>query len=555
MTWISRNGIEIHDLVPAELRRRWVERGWCPDRTIYELFCGHVNARPRQEAVVDGEVILDYASLDREVRRVASALSAAGFGARDIIGIRLPDGWRMVVAELAVAAIGAVALPYAAGSGTRDTTSLLGRSRAAAGIFADPADLEAAGRLPMLRAAFLFDSLEGSADWQAPELDPEAPVRILVTSGSQSEPKMIAYSHNAMAGGRANYVRALHAAALHAAALHDAALHAADEPMRGLMLMKLSSSYGSLATYVSLAALGSTLILREGFDVDETLRAVTRHRPTHLFGVPTMLRRLAECPSVEGADLSSLRAVVSSAAPLSDITAQACARRFDTRIMTIYGSSDGINCHTARTGTGNGSGTGIPDPAVAEIRIVDEHGSTVSQGHCGEIWARGPMTPLCYVADSGLDARYRTSGGWVRSGDRGVLDEHGRLHVLGRLDQVVSRGGVKISPAEVEREIGTHPGVVDVACVAIPDKDLGDRVCACISQSDGSPELSLTDLTGYLERDRGLERRKLPEFLLRLPELPLAGTGKVCRSTVTALATEHFRPEAQSGMSSTSSRP
>src|SRR5699024_2778868 len=131
------------------------------------------------------------------------------------------------------------------------------------------------------------------------------------------------------------------------------------------------------------------------------------------------------------------------------------------------------------------------------------------------------MTPLCYVADAGLGAQYRTSGGWVRSGDRGVLDEQGRLHVLGRLDQVVSRGGYKISPAEVEREIGTHPGVVDVACVAIPNDDLGEQVCACISQSAGSPELSLTELTGYLEHDRGLERRKLPEFLLRLPELPL----------------------------------
>src|SRR5699024_4468146 len=121
--------------------------------------------------------------------------------------------------------------------------------------------------------------------------DAEAPVRILVTSGSQSEPKMIAYSHNAMAGGRANYVRAL---------------HDGDEPMRGLMLMKLSSSYGSLATYVGLAALGSTLILREGFHADETLHAITRYRPTHLFGVPTMLRRLAERPAVAGEDCSSL---------------------------------------------------------------------------------------------------------------------------------------------------------------------------------------------------------------------------------------------------------
>ena len=78
-----------------------------------------------------------------------------------------------------------------------------------------------------------------------------------------------------------------------------------------------------------------------------------------------------------------------------------------------------------------------------------------------------------------------------------------------------------------------------MACVPVPDDDLGERLCACISQSAGAPELSLADLAEYLEGDRGLERRKLPEFLLRLPELPLAPTGKVCRRTVTAMATEH----------------
>ncbi|WP_406689884.1 class I adenylate-forming enzyme family protein [Saccharopolyspora sp. ID03-671] len=539
MTWTSRNGIEIRDLVPAELRRHWVEQGLCPDRPVYDLFVERVRAHPDREAVIDGEVVLAYRDLDDEVRRVAAALSADGLGEGDIIGIRMPNGWRMIVAELAVAAIGAVALPYPDGSGAQDTRSLLGRSRAAAGIFTDPADVEVASQLPTLRRAFHFDDLDSGTDWYPPALDPEAPARILVTSGSQSEPKMIAYSHNAMAGGRANYVREL---------------GGGDEPMRALVLMKLSSGYGSLVTHVGIAALGATAVLQRGFDAGEALRAVTRHRPTHLFGVPTMLRRLAEHPAEPGEDLSSLRAVVSSAAPLSDVTARACTRRFGARVITVYGSSDGINCHTALTGTGNGSGTGMPDPEVADIRIVDELGCDVGPGEAGEIWARGPMTPLSYVADPGLDQRYRTRGGWVRSGDRGVLDELGRLHVLGRLENVVSRGGFKISPAEVERELGAHPAVVDVACVPVPDEELGERLCACVSQAAGSAELSLSDLTEFLEHERGLERRKLPEYLLRLPELPLAPTGKVCRRTVTALAVDHVAA-GQPAMSSTSSRP
>ena len=122
-----------------------------------------------------------------------------------------------------------------------------------------------------------------------------------------------------------------------------------------------------------------------------------------------MLRRLAEHPGEAGEDLSSLRAVVSSAAPLSDVTARACTRRFGTRVITVYGSSDGVNCHTARTGTGNGSGAGRPDPTVAEIRVVDELGRDAEQGEPGEIWARGPMTPLSHVAAPELDARRRSA--------------------------------------------------------------------------------------------------------------------------------------------------
>lgn len=539
MTWTSRNGIEIRDLVPSELRAHWVEQGLCPDRPIYDLFTDRVRSHPRREAVIDGEVTLTYQDLDQAVRRVAAALSAEGFGEGDIIGIRLPNGWRAVVAELAVAAIGAVVLAYPGGNGTKDTISLLGRSCAAAGIFSDPADAEVAAGLPTLRAAHVFDDLDSGADWHPPELDPEAPVRILVTSGSQSEPKMIAYSHNAMAGGRANYVRAL---------------SGGDEPTRALALMKLASSYGSLVTHVSVAALGATVVLQDRFDAADALRAITRHRPTHLFGVPTMLRRLTERPAEADEDLSSLRAVVSSAAPMPEVTARACTRRFAARVITVYGSSDGINCHTALTGTGEGTGTGSPDPEVAEIRIVDELGRDAGPGEAGEIWARGPMTPLSYVADAELDERYRTRGGWVRSGDRGVLDELGRLHVLGRLDDVVSRGGIQISPAEVEREIGAHPGVVDVACVPVPDDDLGERLCACISQAAGSEDLTLGEVAAFLERDRGLERHKLPEFLLRLPELPSAPTGKVCRRTVSTIAAERFAAD-QPAMSSTSSLP
>ncbi|WP_033224587.1 MULTISPECIES: class I adenylate-forming enzyme family protein [unclassified Streptomyces] len=521
--WTSSAGVQIRDLVPAALRRSWVVRGHCPDRDLYSLFAAHVRAHPTRTAVVDTEGTLDYARLDADVRHLAARLAERGLGARDVIAVRVPNGRRAVAAELAVAALGAVALPYPPGHGSRGPASLLARSRARAVIVEDARDAVPDARLPHLEAVFTWGEPDHPAGvcLTAPSREPfrprpvdaEAPARILVSSGSEAEPKMVAYSHNAMAGGRANYLRAL--------AGGDA------DGMRNLVLVPLASSFGSLGTSVTVAALGATLLVQDAFDPGEALRMLTAHRPTHVFGVPTMLRRLAEQPPAPGEDLSGLRALVSSGAALPGATAELCARRFGRPVVTVYGSSDGVNCHTAATGLAPETGTGLPDPAVTDIRVA---------AGTGEIHARGPMTPLCYVAAPDLDARYRTPDGWVRTGDRGRLDAHGRLHVLGRLKQIVVRGGYNISPAEVEQALAAHPSVAEAACVGVPDDELGERLCACVREPPGVPPVTLADLTGFLEGACGLERRKLPELLLRVPEMPLGPTGKICRPTLARLA-------------------
>lgn len=545
-SWISNAGVEIRDLVPSVLRREWVERGQCPGRDLYSLFSRQVWLNPERDAVIDSAGVLDYADLDTQVRRIAAELNASGLGSRDVVAIRLPNGRDAVAAELAVAAIGAVALPYPTGGGSRDTRSLLGRSRASALILAGTAEEDSAelrAGLPYLREVFTFgsggkgcrsihaSSPGASVDrWAPTAVSPEAPARILVSSGSENEPKMVAYSHNAMGGGRASYVRAL---------------HDGNGPMRNLVLVPLSSSFGSCGTSVTIAALGGTLLLTEAFDPPAALRMITQYRPTHLFGVPTMLRRMADQRPESNEDISSLRAVVASGALLPDATAEACLRRFRRAVISVYGSSDGVNCHTVVTGPGSDTGTGLPDPAVARIRVMDSGGNEVPAGEPGEICALGPMSPLSYVAAPELDARYRSAGGWVRTGDRGLLDRHGRLHVLGRLKQIVVRGGCNISPAEVEQELGAHPDIAEVACVPVPDADLGERLCACVTRKPDTGAMTLEGVVAFLESARGLERRKLPEYLLELPEFPLGSTGKVCRRTLTALATERGSPTQQ----------
>ncbi|MEU8796397.1 class I adenylate-forming enzyme family protein [Spirillospora sp. NPDC048819] len=539
--WRSANGITIADRVPAETRAAWTTAGLCPGRDLYALFRDHVLATPEREAVIDGAGVLGYAALDDRVRRAAAALRAAGRGPADIIAVLLPNGRDAVVAELAIAAIGAVALPIPHTHGPRDIARLLGRSRAAALITApdgvasaigsDDLQMWTPGTPPDERTHSLDEASDGDVRaWRPEGVDPEAPARILISSGSESEPKMVAYSHNAMGGGRGNYV---------------GALRRGPEPMRALLLVSLASSYGSLATSGIVARHGGTLVLLPRFDAAAALEAVERHRPTHLFGVPTMLLRMGERET--GADLSSLKAVVSSAGPVHGHVRDACVRRFGMPPVNIYGSSDGVNCHTGHDPARWEPGlAGVPDPDVARISIRDPEGRPLPPGQAGEIWALGPMTPLCYVAAPDLDARYRAPGGWVRTGDLGRLDGDGALWVLDRLKRIVIRGGVGISPAEVERALVAHPDIADVHCVPVSDRDLGERMCACLAARPGAATPSPAVLIAYL-LERGLDKRGLPERFLTLPELPLGPTGKVNVSALTRIAAEAAVPADTAG--------
>jgi non-ribosomal peptide synthetase component E (peptide arylation enzyme) len=195
-------------------------------------------------------------------------------------------------------------------------------------------------------------------------------------------------------------------------------------------------------------------------------------------------------------------------------------------VVNVYESADGVNCHTAlddppeRT-----TGAGRPNQAVVEIRIVDDTLHPLLDGQVGEIIVRSPMTPMRYLGDDDLNVIYRTPDGWVRTGDRGVIDTDGYLDVMGRRKDIVIRGGDNISPVEVEQLLVAHPDVRDAACVGVPDELMGERLCACLVLADAAT-VTVEDLGTFLGAT-GLARYKHPERVVLLEELPLSPAGKV----------------------------
>ena len=533
------------DLVPAALRREWSRAGYYPDRDVFGLFTDLVAAAPDRAAVLDASGVHSRGALHDAALRLAYGLRERGVGPGSVVSCQLVGSWRSVVVDLAVAALGGVVLPFPAGRGDHDVRALLRRSRASVAVTSRHyADLDVAELYQGLRPELpnlghivvdgpaapgttaLDDLLAGPAlDRETVEpIDPDSAVRMLVSSGTEAEPKIVAYSHNALVGGRGRFLARL--------APPDGS------PMRGMFGVPLGSSFGSCATVGVLVTLGGSLVLLPRFDPGSALAAIARYRPTHVFGVPTMFQRLLGHPDLPATDVSSLVAVVSGGAIIDPPTTRKCAARLGCAFVSLYGSADGVNCHTLLDDPLPVAQhtVGTPDATICDIRIADTADRPVPQGEVGEILARGPMSPLCYVHAPELDKRYRTPEGWVRTGDRGFLDGDGRLRLVGRSKEIVIRGGTNISPAEVEMAVAAHEDVVSVACIGVPDADLGQRVCACVALRAGAPPLDITALSAFLDSS-GLERRKFPEQLVMLDELPITPAGKVDKRALLELAT------------------
>ncbi|MFX4291782.1 class I adenylate-forming enzyme family protein [Streptomyces bohaiensis] len=547
MTTIDQPPSLFTDLVPRRVRRGWAARGLYRDLDLFTLFEAQAERLGATTAVVDAEGSVSFRDLRAAALRLAGGLADVGVGPGEVVGVQLPNSRLTCVVELAVAALGAVLLPFPPGRGGREAAALLAAARAVCVVvpgehrghdYLTPA-LELVRELPELRTVVCaaptdrtphLAALLRSAPWSGSlRPDPDGPARIMVSSGSEAAPKMVAFSHNALATGLGAVV---------------GEVLAPGERPRSLWLVPLAAAFGSNATVGTLVMHGGTLVLQPGFDAAGALRLVERHRPSHLFGVPTVLRLLARHPAAATADTASVRVVVAGGAKLDERTAHRASALFGCPVVSTYGSSDGVHCAMADSGGASGGPppddaatprrTGRPNPAVVDIRVVDEALADVGPGRVGEIIARGPFTPLCYVGAAELNSRYRAPGGWVRTDDLGMLDAEGRLTVVDRRREIVLRGGANISPLEVEELLLGLPEVRDAACVGVPDEVMGERLCACVVPAPGAAP-TLDGIVAGLRR-LALEDRKLPERLLLLDALPYTPTGKVDRRRLRGLA-------------------
>lgn len=463
-------------------------------------------------AFVTGSQTLSFLDFDRATDRLGNALLADGLRPGDRVGVRLPNGTDGLVAYYALAKAGLVRVPL----NVRDTTSdhafkltdsgcrgVIGETAddfgvATVSIALDPSDL---ARI----------TVDGDDTPCAVQRDPEAPYRLGYTGGTTGRPKAVTLSMRGEHAEIANFLIDL----LPEVRAGDRMLHAA--PV----------IHASGAFVLPHLLRGATNVVLPRFDPALFCEEMERHRPSTTFLVPSMISLLLDEPGIAALDSSCLRRLCYGASPITPALVDRATAVFGPVLAQTYGQAEAPMTITflapnehKRVGS-----AGRPYTLV-EVRVVDEQDRPVPTGTAGEVVTRGQHVMTGYWGRP-ADTAEVLRGGWLHTGDIGVLDGDGFLTLLDRRNDVIITGGSNVYPREVEDALLSHPAVTAAAVVGIPNERWGETVHAVVSlRSAATVDELLHHAAGKVA---GYKR---PRSLTVWAELPTSPAGKILRREV-----------------------
>ncbi len=526
---------------PAEFVAHYRASGYWRDRALGRLPQDWAARFGDRVALVDGDVRLSYRELAERVEAAAGRLHRAGLREGDNMLIQLPNSHQFVVLVLACARIGTAPVLMLPAHRERELLGagrLVGAVALASAAAAKGFDLAAqarqvAAQLPHCGLLLIGDGAaqgtefdlddvvgpaegpDGPRPGAVPDPDPTDVALFLLSGGTTGMPKLIARTHNDY---EYNLRRSAQVCEFDESTVYLAALPAAHNFVLG--------SPGILGTLHS----GGRAVLVRSPAPAGVFAAIARHGVTHTAAVPTVLRRwLAHCRDSGAAPRGSgpLRVIQVGGERLEPEYAAYAAELLGARIQQVFGMAEGLlNFTRPRDPAPVLLGTqGRPMSPGDEVEIVDEDGKPVPPGVPGELLTRGPYTPRGYFAAPEHNRQAFTEDGWLRTGDLVCQHPDGNLSVVGRIKDVVNRGGEKISADEIEGVIDELPEVAAVAVVPAPDPAFGECVAAFVVPRAGA-RLDLAGLSTAL-RALGLAEFKLPEHLYLVDSLPRTAVGKI----------------------------
>jgi fatty-acyl-CoA synthase len=506
--------------------------------TIGEAFDRTVATWPDREALVEVATgrRWTWSELGRDVDAIARGLLAEGLAAGDRVGIWAPNCAEWTIAQYATAKAGVVLVNVNPAYRTHELAYVVEQSGLrwllAASSFktSDYRAMidEVAPGAPALERTVYVDSddwaalaaagdglPEGALAERAAGLTAYDAINIQYTSGTTGFPKGATLSHRNILNNGWFTTEAIDLT-------HEDRL---------CIPVPFYHCFGMVMANLGCTTHGATMVIPgQAFDPATTLRAVEEERCTAVYGVPTMFIAMQHDPSFADRDLSSLRTGIMAGSICPVEVMRRCVDEMHMAEVSIaYGMTETspVSCQTRsdddlerRTET-----IGMVHPHV-EIKVVDPvTGATVERGETGEFCTRGYSVMIGYWDDPDKTAEAVDADGWMHTGDLAVMRDDGYCNIVGRIKDMVIRGGENIYPREIEEFLHTHPDVEDVQVVGVPDERYGEELCAWVRMRVGAEPLDADAVRAFATGR--LAHYKIPRYVLVVDDFPMTVTGKV----------------------------
>jgi len=532
---------------PPEFARRYRARGYWADRSLAREFAVVFRQYAERLALIDRDRRYTYRDIDQASKRLALNLLALGLKPLDRVVVQLPNVAEFVILYFALQKVGAIPVAALVAHRYSEVSQFVKTSSAAACVYPEaqgdyrfgPMVQRVQAESPcvkwriVLGAASagensLIDLIERTPALPDSELgrisiDPGDPAVFQLSGGTTGVPKLIPRTHNDYAYNSRTSARVCGVNA-------DSVL---------LLVLPIAHNLplacpGIQGYFIS----GAKVVLCMSTRPEEMFPLVQKHRVTHIKVVPALLIRLINSPQAGTFDLSSVKVIQSGGQRMQPQVRLRARRIFPNAIIQEnFGMAEGMLFFVRFDDPEEVQleACGRPICPDDEAKLVDDEGKEVPPGEVGELACRGPYTLRGYYSAPEHNARVFTRDGFYLTGDLMRLTPSGNYVVEGRKKDLINRGGEKISAEEIENLALSHPAVLNVACIPIPDPDLGERMCACVMLRAGHT-LTLKELIDFLFT-KEIAKFKLPERLEILGEFPVSAFGKVSKKTLVEMVT------------------
>ncbi|WP_328809964.1 AMP-binding protein [Rhodococcus sp. NBC_00294] len=518
------------------------QQGLWQDRLLTDYLATHARERGSSTAVVAGSDRMTFFELADSVDRIAAGLVRLGLASGDFVAVQLPNIAEFVQVYLAIQRAGLRAVTLMPIYREQDVRFMLGRCQAKAFVTMSAyRGFDHVGMARSVRSALpsleyiievgtttgtdtiAFNDLKtadplNEVDYDRVRPDPDGLSKVSFTSGTTGKPKGVVHTHNTDL-----VIPRL---------LVDATHMSADTPL--WMPSPVSHVTGLvLGLYPALVA-GAPFVLQDRWDPAAALELIARERAVLTVSATPFIAAMLDVPDRDKYDLTSFEYFLSGGARVSPGIVERARDELGITVLRVFGGAE-APLHAMNPTDADWSILTSRDGKTfspLRSRIVDpaDRSHELPRGDLGEYSTWGAHVFLGYLGDPERTRESRDEDGWFYSNDLCTIDDDGFVLYVDRTKDIINRGGIKISAAEVETELLTHPAVSDAAVIAVPDDTLGERAYAFVVTRNGD-DLTLDDLRLHLEM-RGVTTQKWPEFLQIVGNLPMTSTGKVLKTTL-----------------------